>query len=113
MNEQPTPPSQKLAPDGLAAEIGNKATRKLKARRSGASGVWLGLGMMGLVGWSVAVPTLLGAALGLWLDQHHPGGRSWTLALLMAGLVVGCLNAWHWIAKEDRAMRDEQVSDDE
>ena len=28
---------------------------------------WFGLGMMRLVGWSVAVPTLLGAAIGLWL----------------------------------------------
>ena len=29
--------------------------------------------MMGLVGWSVVVPTLLGAALGIWLDHRHPG----------------------------------------
>jgi predicted F0F1-ATPase subunit len=36
------------------------------------TGVWFGLGMMGLIGWSVAVPTLLGAALGLWLDSRHP-----------------------------------------
>jgi predicted F0F1-ATPase subunit len=36
-------------------------------------GVWFGLGMMGLIGWSVVVPTLLGAALGIWLDAHHPG----------------------------------------
>ncbi|WP_443700824.1 AtpZ/AtpI family protein, partial [Pseudomonas sp.] len=55
------------------------------------------------------VPTLLGAALGLWLDQqHHPsGGRSWTLALLVAGLTIGCFNAWHWVAREDQAMHDE------
>ena len=43
-----------------------------------------------------------------WLDQRYPGGRSWTLALLVAGLAVGCFNAWHWVAKEDKAMRDEQ-----
>ncbi len=81
-----------------------KARRKLRARRQGTPGVWFGLGMMGLVGWSVVVPTLLGAALGIWLDKHHPGGHSWTLALLVAGLVIGCFNAWHWVAKEDRAM---------
>jgi len=22
--------------------------------------------------------------------------------------VVGCFNAWHWVAKEDRAIRQEQ-----
>lgn len=88
-------------------EVDAKAKRKLKARRDTSHDVWFGLGMMGLVGWSVVVPTLLGAALGLWLDKHHPGRHAWTLALLMAGLVIGCLNAWHWVAKEDKAMRDE------
>ena len=97
----------------FAGQVGAKAARKLKARRDGAPGVWFGLGMTGLVGWSVAVPTLAGAALGLWLDKHHPGGHSWTLALLMAGLMIGCLNAWHWVAKEDKAMRAEPEDHDE
>ena len=93
-------------------EIGAKAARKLKAQRNPAPGVWFGLGMMGLVGWSVTVPTLLGAALGIWLDEHHPGSHSWTLALLVTGLVIGCFNAWHWVAQEDRATRDEQEDSD-
>ena len=97
----------------LAAQVGGKAARKLKARRHGAPGVWFGLGMMGLIGWSVVVPTLVGAAIGLWLDKHHPGTHSWTLALLVAGLTIGCFNAWHWVAKEERAMRDEQEDDHE
>lgn len=96
----------------LAEQVGAKAARKLKARNS-TQGVWFGLGMMGLIGWSVVVPTLLGAALGLWLDQRYPGGRSWTLALLVAGLTIGCFNAWHWVVKEDQAMRDEQEDNDE
>jgi ATP synthase protein I len=94
-------------PSTLADQVGAQAARKLKARRDGAPGVFFGLGMMGLIGWSVVVPTLLGAALGLWLDGHHPGTHSWTLALLVAGLTVGCLNAWHWVAREDRAMHDD------
>jgi ATP synthase protein I len=106
------PPVSSPARPTLADQVGAKAARKLKARRSGTPGVWFGLGMMGLIGWSVAVPTLLGAALGLWLDQRYPGGRSWTLALLMAGLAIGCLNAWHWVSREDQAMRDEQVDAD-
>jgi ATP synthase protein I len=96
----------------LAEQVGAKAARKLKARRDGAPGVWFGLGMMGLIGWSVVVPTLLGAALGLWLDKHYPGTHSWTLALLVAGLAIGCFNAWHWVAREDKAMHDEQGNGD-
>lgn len=101
------------ASSDFAEQVGVKAMRKLKARRSKSSGVWFGLGMMGLIGWSVVIPTLLGAALGLWLDGHYPGGRSWTLALLVAGLIIGCFNAWHWVEKEDRAMSNEQEDGNE
>jgi ATP synthase protein I len=111
MNEQPTRKSTSHGPT-LAEQVGAKAQRKLRARRNATQGVWFGLGMMGLIGWSVVVPTLLGAALGSWLDEHHPGPRSWTLALLVAGLCIGCLNAWHWVSKEDKAMRDEPEDDD-
>jgi len=92
----------------LAGQVGGKARRKLRARRHPAPGVWFGLGMMGLIGWSVVVPTLLGAALGLWLDKHYPQSHSWTLTLLVAGLVVGCFQAWNWVDKENQAIRKEQ-----
>lgn len=94
-------------------QVAAKAALKLKARRRAGQGIWFGLGMMGLIGWSVVVPTLLGAALGLWLDEHHSGKLSWTLALLMAGLTLGCLNAWHWVAKEDKAIHEDQEDSDE
>jgi ATP synthase protein I len=97
----------------FVARVDAKVLRKLRARRNPTPGVWFGLGMMGLIGWSVAIPTILGAALGSWLDGRRleGGPRSWTLALLVAGLVLGCLNAWRWVAKEERAMRKEQSDD--
>ena len=88
----------------LAAQVDAKARRKLRSRRRDRAGVWFGLGMMGMIGWSVVVPTLIGAALGRWLDTHYPGTHPWTLVLLMAGLVPGCFNAWYWVRKEDQAM---------
>ncbi len=87
----------------FAGKIGAHADRKLESKRH-PQGVWFGLGMMGLVGWTVAVPTVLGAAVGIWLDDRHPGAHPWTLALLVAGLVLGCMHAGYWVAKEDRAM---------
>ncbi|MGB5107142.1 MAG: AtpZ/AtpI family protein [Candidatus Zixiibacteriota bacterium] len=99
--------------DVFSQEVGSKAARKLKARRNPTHGVWFGLGMMGLIGWSVVVPTLLGAAFGVWLDNSHPGGYSWTLMLLVIGLVIGCLNAWYWVRKQDMEMREEQEDTNE
>jgi ATP synthase protein I len=112
MSDQP--PNGPLKPKpSFSQEIGAKAARKLRAQRNSAPGVWFGLGMMGLIGWSVSIPTLLGAALGLWLDRHYPGRHAWTLALLVAGLAIGCFNAWRWVANEDKAMREEQQHDDQ
>ena len=111
MSDEPPGNVPKDVP-ALAGQVGAKAARKLKARRNATPGVWSGLGMMGLVGWSVAVPTLLGAALGLWLDKHYPGKHAWTLALLVAGLAIGCLNAWHWVAREGEAIREEPGDND-
>jgi ATP synthase protein I len=56
-------------------------------------GVWFSLGKLGLVGCLVVLPMLFGAVIGIWLDNPHPGSHSWTLALLLVGLVIGCLNA--------------------
>jgi len=107
-------PARKPAPPGpsLSVQVGAKAARKLRARRTAAPGIWFGLGMMGLVGWSVVVPTLIGAALGIWIDKHYPSSHSWTLALLVAGLSLGCINAWLWVEREEQAIRDEQNNGD-
>ncbi|MGA2133571.1 MAG: AtpZ/AtpI family protein [Bryobacteraceae bacterium] len=99
--------------ESFSRAVAAKAARKLKARRNSTQGVWFGLGMMGLVGWSVVVPTLLGAAFGIWLDKRNPGQLSWTLTFLVIGLAIGCLNAWHWVSKEDQEMRDEQEKKDD
>ncbi|MBK5246187.1 MAG: AtpZ/AtpI family protein [Peptostreptococcaceae bacterium] len=86
--------------------IERKTSLKLKARRENKAPVWFGLGMMGMIGWSIVLPTLLGIALGRWLDVNHSGSYSWTLMLLAAGLALGCLNAWHWIKKEEKAINE-------
>ena len=93
----------------LSRRIEQMAKLKLKAQREN-KGVWFGLGMFGMVGWSVAVPAVLGALLGLWLDKKHPVSFSWTLSFLIIGLVAGCLIAWYWVASEDKKMHQ---TDDE
>ncbi len=88
--------------NNLPGTVGKKAARRLKARREGDRGVWFGLGLFGMVGWTVAIPTLIGVALGVWIDRNWPSSYSWTLMLLFIGLIIGCLNAWYWINRESR-----------
>jgi ATP synthase protein I len=91
----------------FSRQVGAQAARKLKARRGTTKSVWFGLGMSGLIGWSVMVPTLIGAMLGMWADKHFPSQYSWTLMLLFLGLVIGCCNAWHWLNSEYKKMQED------
>jgi len=91
----------------FSRQVGAQAARKRKAQRGAKRSIWFGLGMSGLIGWSVTVPTLIGAALGIWVDRHYPSRFSWTLMLLLLGLIIGCLNAWHWVASEYKEMQED------
>jgi ATP synthase protein I len=100
MDDKPMAPFKKKAPVAWQATV--EALRKLKARHAAAQDYWAGLGMLGLFGWSVALPMLFGIVVGLWLDFDHPGGHVWTLSLMAAGIAIGCLQAWKWISKENK-----------
>src|SRR5690606_2933830 len=77
--------------------VERQGERRRRARRAGDRGFWFGLSSFGMVGWSIAVPTLLGVAIGLWLDARLGGGIRYTLSFLIAGLVLGMTNVWRWI----------------
>jgi ATP synthase protein I len=79
--------------------VERKGALRLRAQRQTENTVWFGLGMFGIVGWSVAIPTLIGVAIGIWIDRTYPSRFSWTLMLLIGGVMLGCLNAWYWVRK--------------
>jgi ATP synthase protein I len=91
----------------FSRQVSAQAARKLKAQRGSTKSIWFGLGMSGLVGWSVTIPTLIGTALGIWIDKHYPSTCSWTLMLLLIGLIIGCFNAWHWVHSEYKEIQED------
>jgi ATP synthase protein I len=91
----------------LERRIARKEQRKLWARRHEKERVWFGLGMFGIIGWSVTIPILLGLALGLWIDATWPSRFSWTLMLLVGGVLLGCWNAWYWVSQEQARIKEE------
>ena len=107
---------QQKREERLTEQLGAAERRKIHAREHKEESVWFGLGTFGLVGWSVAIPTLIGLALGIWLDSVLPLGFSWTLTLLILGIAVGCVNAWYWISREREeigGLRDGEPQDEE
>lgn len=113
MNKDQSKPNSESPSTNFSRRIQTKAALKLKAKRSSANTIWFGLGMMGVIGWSIVIPTLLGIALGTWIDKTYSSGYSWTLMLLFIGLLIGCANAWYWLKKEDRQMHDDEEKKDE
>lgn len=95
------------ASDELLETVARKEERKLRARRRGRSSIAFGLGLFGVVGWSVAVPTLAGIALGLYLDRVAPSTFSWTIAGMVVGVAVGAVVAWQWLQRLSRDGEDD------
>jgi len=86
--------------DTPADDIGRRAERMKSARDNPGPSPLAGISTFGMVGWSIAVPTVGGAFLGLWLDRVAPQDFSWTIALILGGVVLGGLISWAWISKE-------------
>ena len=93
--------------------VQDREDRKLYARKHCSREVWFGLGMFGIIGWAIAIPTILGGFIGIWLDLNRQGRFSWALMLLLIGLALGCLNAWYWIQRERRSITKWKESRDE
>jgi len=89
--------------DQAASEIERGAERIQKSRSKPPSSPLLGLGMFGMIGWSITVPTICGAVLGQWLDRAVPQQFSWTITLLFIGVIVGGVVAWNWVRREGRS----------
>jgi ATP synthase protein I len=85
-------------PGEMGKTIAAKEARRISALKERDHSLLFGLSIFGIVGWSVVIPTLIGVAMGIWIDGRWPGRFSWTLMLLFGGLILGCLNAWYWVS---------------
>ncbi|MDD2457573.1 MAG: AtpZ/AtpI family protein [Eubacteriales bacterium] len=86
--------------EDLIQKISADSQRKIRLKQTGADKPWFGMGLMGLVGWSITVPCLLGLVAGVWIDRRWPSPVSWTLMLLAGGIGLGCLNVWYWLGRQ-------------
>jgi ATP synthase protein I len=107
MDRSPEEEGQKIR-DDFIDRVSKEEARKIKARQLKHHGIWFGLGMIGMIGWSISIPTLAGLALGIWIDRNWPSQVPWTLTLLIVGLVLGLANAWYWVMREQKAIERER-----
>lgn len=87
-------------------EVKEKENRKMKSISESSKSLFFGLGMFGLVGWAVVIPSIFLTLLGSWIDKKWPSAYSWSLTFLFFGVVLGCYYAWHWIESERKKNDD-------
>jgi len=87
---------RKSPEEKLMEKISSDAEKKIEARKKGKE-IMFGLGVFGIVGFSIAIPTLMGILLGTYLDKRTDSSISYTITFLFLGLLVGCVNAWRWV----------------
>lgn len=80
--------------ESLEDAVSKREKRRELWQREGERSLGQNLAMIGALGWTVVVPTLLGIFAGRWLDRNLDSGIFWTLGLLVAGLAAGCTFAW-------------------
>ncbi|MGA2128830.1 MAG: AtpZ/AtpI family protein [Xanthobacteraceae bacterium] len=83
--------------DPLVQEVRLRKTRYQRWQRDGDPSVARRLAQIGVLGWIIVVPILIGVFAGRWLDEKFDSGLFWTAPLLMLGTVLGCWSAWRWM----------------
>ncbi len=92
-------PAQRSS-DGLRRAVKRRRQGRERWRREGERSMGRNLAMIGVLGWTVITPTLLGIFAGRWLDRRLHSGLLFTLGLFAAGLVLGCVLGWKWIERQ-------------
>jgi ATP synthase protein I len=78
----------------LDEEVRRHRERRARAQRDSRRSIGEDLALAGVIGWTLVIPALLGIYAGRALDRRFGSGVFWTLGLLVAGIVVGCVLAW-------------------
>jgi ATP synthase protein I len=55
---------------------------------------------IGVLGWAIVAPILMGVVMGRWLDGAFKTGVFFTAPLIMLGAAAGLWTAWRWMRRQ-------------
>lgn len=74
--------------------------QRLARRETGHRSFWRSLGVIGMVGWPIAMGAVGGSFGGRYLDTYFQTGIRFTLMLMTVGVTVGCIAAWRSVVQK-------------
>ena len=86
--------------DGMAEAARKEEDRRARWRTEGEPSVIRFVGQIGVLGWIIVAPTLLGLFVGRWLDRILGTGIMWSGALLVLGVTLGFWSGWRWMHRQ-------------
>lgn len=86
--------------DRMTAAVRQQRERQRKWRREGELSMAQYVGQIGVLGWIIVAPTLIGLFIGRWLDHRLGTGIFWSAPLMGIGVIIGCWSAWKWMHKQ-------------
>ena len=93
------PDSDPVERDPLLRSVRVHGERDRRWRQEGEQGVARRLAQIGVLGWIIVTPILIGVFAGRWLDRTFHSGLFYTAPLLMLGTALGCWSAWRWMQR--------------
>ncbi|WP_080424872.1 AtpZ/AtpI family protein [Burkholderia ubonensis] len=105
---EPTPPRDDRPPDHARDRNGHvlehtarqALQRDRKAQQAPEPSLGARLGQIGILGWTIVIPTLLCLWFGHWLDRRFGTGVFFSAPLLMVGAAIGLWSAWRWMHRQ-------------
>ncbi|MCA9142645.1 MAG: AtpZ/AtpI family protein [Planctomycetaceae bacterium] len=92
---QPADKTIRTDPRAAVHRDGSRLRRREKGHRS----FWRSLGVLGMVGWPIALGSVGGSFIGRYLDARFDSGIRYTLMLMTVGVMIGCFAAWKTVAQ--------------
>ncbi len=88
------------AGERLAEAARKAAARAQEGERDPEPSLGRRLGQIGVLGWTIVIPALLGLAAGRWLDKTMHSGVFFSAPLVMLGAALGLWLAWKWMSRQ-------------
>lgn len=83
--------------DEVLARLERERERHHRWLRDGDPSLGQQFARVGVLGWMIVTPMLIGVWIGRSIDHHYGSGIFWTAPLLLVGLAIGCWSAWKWM----------------
>ena len=88
-------------PEGKMADAARLAAERVRRLRDDPEPSFaLRLGQIGVLGWAIVAPILIGVVVGRWLDWALKTGIFFTAPLIMLGAAAGLWTAWRWMHRQ-------------